>query len=152
MGFRNIWDCVNYGLVLSYFLLCQCVEINRFLDWHIRIDFDTNTAKNIIFLVVYFLVSKYFVHHMPTPNPEFKNSEFFKVKSKKKWLWNFVIINLIPQTCSIATLIRGTSVWLGSSECIVSSPKGQLIWKCLFEKIVWTKIPTKNLIDSAQQV
>ena len=29
--------------------------------------------------------------------------------------------------------------------------KGQLISKCLFEKIVWTKIPTKNLIDSAQQ-
>ena len=31
-------------------------------------------------------------------------------------------------------------------------PKGQLISECLFEKIVWTKIPTKNLIDSAQQV
>ena len=30
-------------------------------------------------------------------------------------------------------------------------PKGQLISECLFEKIVWTKIPTKNLIDSAQQ-
>ena len=28
--------------------------------------------------------------------------------------------------------------------------KGQLISKCLFEKIVWTKIPTKNLIDSAR--
>ena len=27
--------------------------------------------------------------------------------------------------------------------------KGQLISECLFEKIVWTKIPTKNLIDSA---
>ena len=27
--------------------------------------------------------------------------------------------------------------------------KGQLISKCLFGKIVWTKIPTKNLIDSA---
>ena len=26
--------------------------------------------------------------------------------------------------------------------------KSQLISKCLFEKIVWTKIPTKNLIDS----
>ena len=33
-----------------------------------------------------------------------------------------------------------------------STFKGQLISKCLFEKIVWTKIPTKNLIDSAQQV
>ena len=33
-----------------------------------------------------------------------------------------------------------------------SAGKGQLISKCLFEKIVWTKIPTKNLIDSAQQV
>ena len=30
--------------------------------------------------------------------------------------------------------------------------KGLLISKCIFEKIVWTKIPTKNLIDSAQQV
>ena len=29
--------------------------------------------------------------------------------------------------------------------------KGQLISECLFEKIVSTKIPTKNLIDSAQQ-
>ena len=29
--------------------------------------------------------------------------------------------------------------------------KGQLISKCLFEKIVWTKIPPKNLIDSALQ-
>ena len=28
-------------------------------------------------------------------------------------------------------------------------PKGQLISKCLFEKIVWTKKPPKNLIDSA---
>ena len=28
-------------------------------------------------------------------------------------------------------------------------PKGQLISKCFFEKIVWTKIPLKNLIDSA---
>ena len=27
--------------------------------------------------------------------------------------------------------------------------KGQLISKCIFEKIVWTKIPLKNLIDSA---
>ena len=27
--------------------------------------------------------------------------------------------------------------------------KGQLISECLFEKNVWTKIPTKNLIDSA---
>ena len=29
--------------------------------------------------------------------------------------------------------------------------KGQLISKCLFEKIVWTKIPPKHLIDSALQ-
>ena len=35
---------------------------------------------------------------------------------------------------------------------IIRFDKGQLISKCLFEKIVWTKIPTKNLIDSAQQV
>ena len=33
----------------------------------------------------------------------------------------------------------------------VCHTKGQLISECLFEKIVWTKIPTKNLIDSAQQ-
>ena len=29
--------------------------------------------------------------------------------------------------------------------------KGQLISKCFFEKFVWTKIPPKNLIDSALQ-
>ena len=43
-----------------------------------------------------------------------------------------------------------------SQDCphgeIAFSTKGQLISECLFEKIVWTKIPTKNLIDSAQQV
>ena len=32
---------------------------------------------------------------------------------------------------------------------ILINPKGQLISKCLFEKIVWTKKPPKNLIDSA---
>ena len=38
---------------------------------------------------------------------------------------------------------------LGDFEPISFSGKGQLISECLFEKIVWTKIPTKNLIDSA---
>ena len=37
--------------------------------------------------------------------------------------------------------------WNFSTFCGLS--KGQLISKCLFEKIVWTKIPPKNLIDSA---
>ena len=32
---------------------------------------------------------------------------------------------------------------------VFAHSKGQLNSKCLFEKIVWTKIPTKNLIDSA---
>ena len=32
---------------------------------------------------------------------------------------------------------------------IIRFVKGQLISKCLFEVIVWTKIPTKNLITSA---
>merc|ERR1712045_81225 len=35
------------------------------------------------------------------------------------------------------------------SGLLCRSGKGQLISECLFEKIVWTKIPTKNLIDSA---
>ena len=43
-----------------------------------------------------------------------------------------------------------------SAACVMDIPclltKGQLISECLFEKIIWTKIPTKNLIDSAQQV
>ena len=34
----------------------------------------------------------------------------------------------------------------------IGSSKGQLISKCLFEKIVWTKIPPKNLIDSAHKL
>ena len=38
------------------------------------------------------------------------------------------------------------------SRSEVCTTKGQLISECLFEKNVWTKIPTKNLIDSAQQV
>ena len=37
------------------------------------------------------------------------------------------------------------------AETISIISKGQLISKCLFEKIVWPKTPTKNLIDSAQQ-
>ena len=40
--------------------------------------------------------------------------------------------------------------WYGQAYWSIA--KGQLISECLFEKIVWTKIPTKNLIDSAQQV
>ena len=35
--------------------------------------------------------------------------------------------------------------WAGMAALI----KGQLISKCLFEKIVWTKIPPKDLVDSA---
>ena len=31
----------------------------------------------------------------------------------------------------------------------MTGAKGQLISERLFEKMVWTKIPTKNLIDSA---
>ena len=42
--------------------------------------------------------------------------------------------------------VRGFQIY---GDCMYT--KGQLISECLFEKIVWTKIPTKNLIDSAQQ-
>ena len=31
---------------------------------------------------------------------------------------------------------------------LAPKPKGQLISKCLYEIIVWTKIPTKNLISA----
>ena len=38
---------------------------------------------------------------------------------------------------------------IGSTVRYVIWSKGQLISKCLYEVIVWTKIPTKNLIISA---
>ena len=46
----------------------------------------------------------------------------------------------------------GLSMNLDNNYQVTGMSKGRLISKCLFEKIVWTKIPTKNLIDSAQQV
>ena len=49
-------------------------------------------------------------------------------------------------------LKRGLMAPLPPLEIGADIGKGQLISECLFEKIVWTKIPTKNLIDSAQQV
>ena len=49
--------------------------------------------------------------------------------------------------CSIRTKKLNNLTQKGNAVCV----KGQLISECLFEKIVWTKIPTKNLIDSAQQ-
>ena len=54
----------------------------------------------------------------------------------------------MPQNCP-ARLFRYGELVL--RLLAVYSFKGQLISECLFEKIVWTKIPTKNLIDSAQQ-
>ena len=39
-----------------------------------------------------------------------------------------------------------------ATTTISLTTKGQLISKCLFEKIIWTKIPPKNLIDSALKV
>ena len=58
-----------------------------------------------------------------------------------------------------ATVAIGQNIVLFSSSYSLrlwvmrqnETTKGQLISECLFEKIVWTKIPTKNLIDSAQQ-
>ena len=51
---------------------------------------------------------------------------------------------------------RGSVSWsnlspedFGSNLPIPQTIKGQLISKCLYEVIVWTKIPTKNLIISA---
>ena len=35
-------------------------------------------------------------------------------------------------------------VFLSASDCKTAATKGQLISKCLLEKIVWTKIATKK--------
>ena len=53
--------------------------------------------------------------------------------------------------CSQFTLVVSSTKWLALLLLLSRFAKGQLISECLFEKIVWTKIPTKNLIDSAQQ-
>ena len=49
---------------------------------------------------------------------------------------------------SYRELFVSTMLWIKIVTCF-GSTKGQLISKCLFEKIVWTKIPTKNLTISA---
>ena len=54
---------------------------------------------------------------------------------------------LLPETMS-SPLNNITLILITHSNCVQNS-KGQLISKCLFEKIVWTKIPPKNLINSA---
>ena len=52
--------------------------------------------------------------------------------------------NSRPDKKKVVPLTKSTT-WAVSMD----PTKGQLISKCLFEKIVWTKIPPKNLIDSA---
>ena len=52
---------------------------------------------------------------------------------KVKILWKVLIINCLK-------------------DMKLNHTKGQLISKCLYEVIVWTKIPTKNLIISALKI
>ena len=56
-----------------------------------------------------------------------------------------------PRNINLSFLDSSIPRGMKFSEELPSLVKGQLISKCLFEKIVWTKIPTKNLIDSAKQ-
>ena len=57
------------------------------------------------------------------------------------------------QPFNSAEFLQNGNYWNNTDNYSNKIPtKGQLISECLFEKIVWTKIPTKNLIDSAQQV
>ena len=66
---------------------------------------------------------------------------------------------LAPPTTKSFGIFSSHEKTLGKPNCQNSEPtkrtvsisvyKGQLISKCLFEVIVWTKIPTKNLIISA---
>ena len=60
----------------------------------------------------------------------------------------FILVQKMCHVTSNSEFTRHKYMYLIGFE----TTKGQLISKCLFEKIVWTKIPTKNLIDSAQQV
>ena len=59
----------------------------------------------------------------------------------------------MPQKCVIGCAIFSTGlcsiVFLLQYLNYGEFTKGQLISKCLYEVIVWTKIPTKNLIISA---
>ena len=69
-------------------------------------------------------------------------------------------LRLLPKSLYISLAVRYLSLlkiyifWakicdMYSHLYVIQIFKGQLISKCLFEKIVSTKIPTKNLIDSA---
>jgi hypothetical protein len=55
-----------------------------------------------------------------------------------------VVVDVAATTTTTTTTHKPERPSPGQCCC-----KGQLISKCLFEKIVWTKIPTKNLIDYA---
>ena len=54
--------------------------------------------------------------------------------------------------CIMLLIVLYKAIQIPTQSLTEMCTKGQLISECLFEKIVWTKIPTKNLIDSAQQV
>ena len=76
---------------------------------------------------------------------------FTKQCIKSKWV-NIPTVSIFsdgPEAAAAAASSRGRL--RGRLHPKVHTLKGQLISECLFEKIVWTKIPTKNLIDSAQQ-
>ena len=72
---------------------------------------------------------------------------FFKVHCYKKNQTTFSMDDISRKICveKISFLSWNTTFLLVQ----ILRTKGQLISKCLYEVIVWTKIPTKNLIISA---
>ena len=77
--------------------------------------------------------------------------QWVKINSKGA----FLILMFMLHFCLYKILINqnlstiSSLIYLFCTSCETEITKGQLISKCLFEKIIWTKIPTKNLIDSA---
>ena len=105
------------------------------------------------------MVRESLLHYIPSENCENTTIKFWSLLYSSQFYYVHVPPGLSEKSREIVMSYLNSGLepdkvtqTLIFKDLGVNSTKGQLISECLFEKIVWTKIPTKNLIDSAQQV
>ena len=129
------WVCFSTLLCIpQYDIIFSCREMGLSIHWFSKTNFKCIELKLLFLGSTIHAVSLYkfnalFFRHLP-----------------------FIFLKVIRQTSKFLSLVELTKFPPNYIFIFVKISKGQLISKCIFEKIVWTKIPTKNLIDSAQQV